>query len=42
MIAHGVQETGRRETLSIDVGEAQTEAFWPDFLTTAKDTRGRP
>ena len=32
MIAHGVHETGRREILSIDVGEAETEAFWTDFL----------
>jgi len=27
VIAHGVHETGRREILSIDVGEAETEAF---------------
>ena len=32
MIAHGVHETGRREIRSIDVGEAETEAFWTDFL----------
>src|SRR3954465_7469117 len=32
VIAHGVYETGRREILSIDVGEAETEAFWTDFL----------
>jgi putative transposase len=32
VIAHGVHETGRREILSIDVGEAETEAFWADFL----------
>jgi putative transposase len=32
VIAHGVHETGRREILSIDVGEAETEAFWTDFL----------
>ena len=34
MIAHGVHETGRREILSIEVGEAETEteAFWTDFL----------
>jgi putative transposase len=32
VIAHGVDETGRREILSIDVGEAETEAFWTDFL----------
>jgi len=32
VVAHGVHETGRREILSIDVGEAETEAFWIDFL----------
>ena len=32
MIAHGVHETGRREILSIDVGEAETETFWTEFL----------
>jgi transposase-like protein len=32
VIAHGVHETGRREILSIDVGEAETEAVWTDFL----------
>jgi transposase-like protein len=32
VIAHGVHETGRREILCIDVGEAETEAFWTDFL----------
>ena len=32
VIAHGVHETGRREILSIDVGEAETKAFWTGFL----------
>src|ERR687884_248670 len=32
VIAHGVHETGRREIVSIDVGEAETEAFWTEFL----------
>ena len=32
VIAHGVHETGRREILSIDVGEAETEAFWTSVL----------
>jgi transposase-like protein len=32
VIAHGVHETGRREILSIDVGEAETEAFGTAFL----------
>jgi putative transposase len=32
VIAHGVHETGRREILGLDVGEAETEAFWTAFL----------
>src|SRR5215212_108092 len=32
VIAHGIHESGRREILSIDVGEAETEAFWTAFL----------
>ena len=32
VIAHGVHETGRREVIGIDVGEAETEAFWRGFL----------
>jgi putative transposase len=32
VVAHGVHESGRREILSIDVGEAETEAFWTTFL----------
>jgi transposase-like protein len=32
VIAHGVHETGRREILGIDVGQAETEAFWTEFL----------
>jgi putative transposase len=32
VIAHGVHDTGRREILSIDVGEAESEAFWTAFL----------
>ena len=31
-IAYGVHESGRREILGIDVGEAETEAFWTAFL----------
>ena len=34
VIAHGVHETGRREIIGLDVGEAETEAFWTDFLRT--------
>jgi putative transposase len=32
VIAHGVHETGRREIVGLDVGEAETESFWTDFL----------
>ena len=32
MIAYAVHETGRREVIGIDLGEAETEAFWRDFL----------
>ena len=32
VIAYGVHETGRREVVGIDVGEAETEAFWREFL----------
>src|SRR3954463_15237499 len=32
VVAHGVHESGRREIIGLDVGEAETEAFWRDFL----------
>jgi putative transposase len=32
VIAYGVHQSGRREVLGIDVGEAETEAFWREFL----------
>src|SRR3954470_74847 len=32
VIAHGVHESGRREIIGLDVGEAETEAFWTEFL----------
>jgi putative transposase len=32
VIAYAVHETGRREVIGIDLGEAETEAFWRDFL----------
>ena len=32
MIAYGVHESGRREVIGLDVGEAETEAFWRQFL----------
>lgn len=36
VIAYGVHETGRREVLGLDVGEAETEAFWREFLRGLK------
>ena len=32
VIAYGVHQSGRREVLGIDLGEAETEAFWREFL----------
>jgi transposase-like protein len=32
VIAYGVHESGRREVIGIDVGEAETEAFWMEFI----------
>jgi putative transposase len=32
VIAHAVHETGRREIIGLDIGEAETEAFWTEFL----------
>jgi putative transposase len=32
VIAYGVHETGRRQILGFDVGEAETEAFLTEFL----------
>jgi putative transposase len=32
VIAYGVHESGRREVLSLDVGELESEAFWVEFL----------
>src|SRR5512135_2483238 len=32
VIAHAVHESGRREIIGLDVGEAETEAFWREFL----------
>ncbi len=32
VVAHAVHETGRREIIGLDVGEAETEAFWTEFL----------
>jgi len=36
VIAYGVHETGRREVVGIDVGEAETEAFWREFLRSLR------
>jgi len=32
VVAHAVHESGRREIIGLDVGEAETEAFWRDCL----------
>jgi len=32
VIAHAVHEIGRREIIGLDVGEAETEAFWREFV----------
>jgi transposase-like protein len=32
LIAHAVNKTGRREIIGLDVGEAETETFWREFL----------
>jgi putative transposase len=32
VLAYGVHHSGRREVIGLDVGEAETEAFWREFL----------
>jgi putative transposase len=32
VIAYGVHHSGRREVIGLDVGEAETESFWREFL----------
>jgi putative transposase len=32
VVAYGVHETGRQEVIGIDLGEAESEAFWREFL----------
>src|SRR4051812_19635388 len=32
VVAHAVHESGRKEIIGLDVGEAETEAFWREFL----------
>ena len=39
VIAYAVHETGRREVIGLDVGEAETEAFWREFLAVAAGPR---
>src|SRR5215207_5322212 len=36
VIAYAVHESGRREVLGLDVGEAETEAFWREFLRSLR------
>jgi transposase-like protein len=36
VLAYGVHETGRREVLGLDVGEAESEAFWREFLRSLR------
>jgi putative transposase len=36
VIAYAVHESGRREVIGIDLGEAETEAFWRDFLRSLR------
>jgi transposase-like protein len=36
VIAYGVHETGRREVIGLDVGEAETESFWRAFLRSLR------
>jgi putative transposase len=32
VVAHAVHETGRREIIGLDIGAAETEALWTEFL----------
>ncbi len=36
VVAYAVHETGRREVIGVDVGEAETEAFWREFLRSLR------
>ena len=40
VIAYAVHESGRREVIGLDVGEAETESFWREFLRSP--ARPRP
>ena len=37
VIAYGVHESGRREVIGLAVGEAETEAFWREFLRSLRE-----
>jgi transposase-like protein len=37
VLAYGVHESGYREVIALDVGEAETEAFWRSFLRSLLD-----
>jgi putative transposase len=37
VIAYGVHESGRREVIGLDVGEAETQAFWRAFLRSLRE-----
>ena len=37
VLAYGVHESGYREVIGLDVGEAETEAFWCGFLRSLLD-----
>jgi len=36
VVAYAVHESGRREVIGLDVGEAETEAFWREFLRSLR------
>ena len=36
VIAYAVHESGRREVIGLDVGEAESEAFWREFLRSLR------
>jgi transposase-like protein len=37
VLAYGVHTSGNREVIALDVGEAETEAFWHSFLRDLVD-----
>ena len=36
VVAYAVHESGRREVIGIDLGEVESEAFWPEFLRSLR------